>query len=142
MAIDITIIFQKLDIFRIWNNYNFKGSSKYILFIKYQHGHIYGITSLHLHEINSEDSTEERLWFALISREVKTEVNSSDSSLITAKYEQEDFAFVKNRNFQLEGLFSVQALLFPHKEKSVKKVTIITSIDFICKHQNIIQTIL
>lgn len=98
---------------------------------------------LQLHEINSEDCTEERLQFVLTSVEVKNEVNTSDSLLITAKYDWEGFAFVlKNRNFQLEGFFSVQALLFPLKQKSDIKFTIVTNIDFICMHQNMTQTIL
>lgn len=57
-------------------------------------------------------------------------MNSSGSSLVTPKYDHEDFTLVlKNRNVQLKGLFSVQALPFPHKQKSLKKLTIVKNID-------------
>lgn len=61
-------------------------------------------------------------------------MNTSGSSLITAKRDQEDFAFVlKNRNFQLEGLLSVQALLFPHKNqlRSSQQLQTLTSSEYI-----------
>lgn len=50
--------------------------------------------------------------------------------LVTPKYDHEDFAFfLKNRHVQLKGLFSVQALLFSHKQKPVKKLTTVKNID-------------